>query len=538
MPTRPPHIICFAPYTDWSIHSARQVTILRALRMRGCSVTYLACDGAFSDCDLLQAANGAPPAKPANACLFCQARVASRLAGWEMPFRWLGQWLMTSDRQEAANWVNSLPPREYLNADFKTWPVGTWVKSSVHKHLRQNVLNFDDAATASVFASYLYSGVLASIALDRVFTEERPDAQLLFNGRMGVTRAALELGRLHGIRTICEERGYAPGRLMLFENANCLNYEGLKHLWSMWSEVVLSTVETTELQNFLVNRWMGRDGDISVFSSRLGSSSNVLESLGLDPSKPSWVLFTSSLDEAADLDTTNDVFASQYEWIATTLDFVRAHAGVQLVIRVHPNAGSKKSLGRNNQDLDYFESLQQNLPTNARIVSSTSTLGSYDLAMAADLGLMWRSTIGLEMSAMGRSVVRVGSGPLETADFINAPRTPTDYLSLLGQRADQKTMHDIQLAARAWRFAYVFFFRWSFGFPLVHQPKWYAGEMAYEKLDALAPGRDKALDHICDVFTKKQPLLLGPDSHDSQNAALECHNIEKALGQLRAKLAL
>jgi hypothetical protein len=532
MPTRPPHIICFAPYTDWSIHSARQVTILRALRMRGCSVTYLACDGAFSDCDLLQAANGAPPAKPANACLFCQARVASRLAGWEMPFRWLGQWLMTSDRQEAANWVNSLPPREYLNADFKTWPVGTWVKSSVHKHLRQNVLNFDDAATASVFASYLYSGVLASIALDRVFTEERPDAQLLFNGRMGVTRAALELGRLHGIRTICEERGYAPGRLMLFENANCLNYEGLKHLWSMWSEVVLSTVETTELQNFLVNRWMGRDGDISVFSSRLGSSSNVLESLGLDPSKPSWVLFTSSLDEAADLDTTNDVFASQYEWIDTTLDFVRAHAGVQLVIRVHPNAGSKKSLGRNNQDIAYFDALQKTLPDNARLVPSTSMLSSYDLAMAADLGLIWRSTIGLEMSAMGRPVVRVGSGPLEPADFITGPRNRGAYLGQLAERVACKNAVDANVAARAWRFAYVFFFRWSFAFPLVSQPRWYAGEMAYDSLDALAPGRDNALDHICNVFQGKQPLLLGPNEHPSQTREQERRSILHALGQI------
>ena len=54
-----PHIVCLAPYTDWSIHSARQVTILQALRLRGATVSFVTCDGVFSDCDLFQEATGA-----------------------------------------------------------------------------------------------------------------------------------------------------------------------------------------------------------------------------------------------------------------------------------------------------------------------------------------------------------------------------------------------------------------------------------------------------------------------------------------------
>ena len=80
-----PHIVCFAPYTDWSIHSTREVTILHALRLRGATVSYVTCDGAFTDCDLLQESKGAPKQKPANACLICQANVATKLAAWGMP---------------------------------------------------------------------------------------------------------------------------------------------------------------------------------------------------------------------------------------------------------------------------------------------------------------------------------------------------------------------------------------------------------------------------------------------------------------------
>lgn len=86
MPRRNPHILCFAPYTDWSIHSAREVTIIQALRVRGCTATYVTCDGAFTDCDIRQQSTGGPAGRIANVCLVCQANVATRLAGWGMPY--------------------------------------------------------------------------------------------------------------------------------------------------------------------------------------------------------------------------------------------------------------------------------------------------------------------------------------------------------------------------------------------------------------------------------------------------------------------
>ena len=82
MNQHPPHIVCYAPYTSWSIHSARQVTILQALRLRGCSVSYVTCDGLYSVCDMIQAANGAALTPGIDACLVCQSSLAARLAAW------------------------------------------------------------------------------------------------------------------------------------------------------------------------------------------------------------------------------------------------------------------------------------------------------------------------------------------------------------------------------------------------------------------------------------------------------------------------
>jgi len=518
---RAPHIACFAPYTDWSIHSARQVTILQALRQRGCTVTYVTCDGAFSDCDLYQPSTGGPGARPADACSFCQARVATRLAGWGMAFHWLSRWLAIEDRRTAAAWVGALKPADYPSAHFNAWALGAWVKSSVHRHLRHNVLDLTDAQTTAVYGSYLYSGVLAAVALERLFAEEKPDAQLLFNGRMGPTRIALELAKARGIRTICEERGYIPGRMMLFDNVNSLDVRGLGELWTAWRDLPLSADEIAEIGATLSDRWHGRSTDISQFSAALGSTKNAVATLGLDPARETWALYTSSLDEATDLDTRGEAFPSQYAWIDATVDFVRAHPDLQLVIRTHPNAGSKKSLGRNDQDLAYFAALPARLPPNVKLVPSDSAFGSYDLAMAATLGLIWRSTIGLEMAAMGHRVMRVGNGPLAFAEFIRAPTSGDHYAELLSAALENRWTHRTDDTLQAWRFAHVFFYRWSLPFPLVNQPKWYVGEMAYDGMDALAPGQDAALDHICDVFMNGRPLFTAASKRAAETTDTE-----------------
>jgi hypothetical protein len=537
VPRRFPHIVCFAPYTDWSLHSARQVTILQGLRQRGCSVTYVTCDGVFSDCDLLQASTGAPAQKPANACSFCQARVATRLAGWGMPFRWLSNWLTTSDRTEAAKWVAGLKPDQYMTAAYEEWTVGAWVASSVHRHFRHNALDFSDPAVPPVFGSYLYSGLLACLALDRLFEEEKPDAQLLFNGRMAPTRIALELGKRHGMRTICEERAHVPGRMHLHDNANCQDISDVAKLWADWKSVPLTADEIDQVGAVLEDRWHARSIDVTMFSSGVGAGGNVWQALNLDRARPLYVLFSSSIDEAAGLDTSKNPFKTQYEWIDATVAYAAAHPHIQLAIRVHPNAGSKKSLGVNPQDAAYFAALTARLPVNVRLVPGDSPISSYDLAISSTVGLIWFSMMGLEMSALGRPVVRVaGSTFVEHADFIRAPRTAADYVRELDHFSSGGRAIDEAATVQAWRSNYIYFFRRSFDFPLVHQPNWFVGEMAYSSTDALQPGCDTSLDRICDVFMRGQALHGPAPARPADIAAAEKAAILKRIAPYNASV--
>lgn len=500
-----PHIICFAPYTDWSIHSARQVTILHALKQRGATVSYVTCDGVFSDCDLYQKSNGAPHGRQADSCLVCQSSVAARLAAWGMPYRWLGRWLSSEDFETASTWVAGLLPKDYPTATYGGWAIGAWMASSVHTHFRYNVIDPEAPDVMPVYGSYLYSGLLAALALDRLFEEEKPDVQLLFNGRMGPTRVALELAKDKGIRTLCEERSQVFGRITLFDNVNCLDLSAVDELWDLWRNQPLTEHEVRTLGALLEDRWRGTSKDVSVFSTGLQNSATA--ALGLDPSRPVWALFTSSLDETIDEPRSGGAFEDQYAWIDATLAFAKSRPDVQLVIRVHPNVASGESLGQNPQDVAYFEALPDRCPPNVIVVPSASQISSYSLAAEAELGLIWYSTIGLEMAALGKSVVRVGTNWLANCDFMLSATTPDAYATQLQNFESNDSVESAKdIAAAAWRFAYVWYYRQSWPFPLVKQPAWYRGEPAWQKVSELDEGQDETIDHVCNIVMTGAPL--------------------------------
>lgn len=529
---RPPHIVCFAPYTTWSIHSSRQVTILQALRLRGCSVSYVTCDGVFSDCDVLQPANGAPAKKPANACLICQSSAAARMAAWGLPYRWLGRWLATTDFAEAAAWAHSFKGPALAEAHFGEWNIGGWVASSVHKHMRHNELDLNDPQTAAVFASYLYGGRLAAVGFDRLLAEEKPDFLLLFNGRMAPMRTALELGKRRGIPALVEERGVVPGHMTFFENRSCVDSHDLVTLWRAWENVPLTAAELDAIGALFKERWRGMKDSV-VFMAGNQRADETRAALRLDPARPVWALFTSNLDEAGGTNLADGVFATHGAWVLASVDFARRHPAVQLVIRVHPNSGSQRSFAKNPQELAFYESIANSLPENVRLVRSDDTLNSYALASMADVGLTWHSTIGIEMAALGKPVVRCGSREHAAQPCLIMPETPAAYEDKLGDLLLGRAPDPLSCARPAWRFGAAAFFRYSFAFPLVKQTDWYMGDMNFSDYSELAPGNDVMLDRICAHVMEGAPLHPAPPERGATEAAAETDAILRWINEAK-----
>jgi hypothetical protein len=138
------------------------------------------------------------------------------------------------------------------------------------------------------------------------------------------------------------------------------------------------------------------------------------------------------------------------------------------------------------------------------------------------------STVGLEMAAMGRTVVRGGGGWCPDKSFLRHGDVPGRYDAVLDGVRARPGVTTAEIVA-TWRFAYLFFLRQSHAFPLVEVPHWSEGRMAYQTQDALLPGRDAGLDAICEGIMRGTSLAPVPEPRGGEVAAHEAALIAAAI---------
>ena len=154
---------------------------------------------------------------------------------------------------------------------------------------------------------------------------------------------------------------------------------------------------------------------------------------------------------------------SMSAWLARTLAFFADREDVQLVIRVHP--GERNLPGPSVTDL-VTEALPD-LPAHMRVVGAEDPVNTYDLIQAADLGLVYTTTVGLEMAMSGLSVIVVGRTHYRGKGFSIDPDNWDEYFAALsasladleGARLDEGRIE------QAWHYAYRFFFDYPQPFP-------------------------------------------------------------------------
>jgi hypothetical protein len=308
--------------------------------------------------------------------------------------------------------------------------------------------------------------------------------------------------------------------MTFFENRSCVDSHDLVALWRAWENVPLKAAELDAVGALFKERWRGMKDSV-VFMAGTQRADETKAALRLDPALPVWALFTSNLDEAGGTNLANGVFETHGAWVLASIDFARRHPGIQLVIRVHPNSGSQRSFAKNAQELAFYESLTDSLPDNVRLVRSDDTLNSYALAAMATVGLTWHSTIGVEMAALGKPVVRCGSREHSAQPCLLMPETPAAYARMLGDLIQGRAPDPLACARPAWRFGVAAFFRYSFPFPLVKQTDWYMGDMNFSDYSELAPGKDVMLDRICAHIMDRAPLHPTPPERGAAEASAE-----------------
>lgn len=355
--------------------------------------------------------------------------------------------------------------------------------------------------------------MIACFGIHRLLNYYNPDTLFVFNGRMSSTRIALELAKKLGVRVVTHERGFLKNSILLFENESCASLKPFKELWRIWKDIPLKHDELEKISKYLKDREEGKNLAWKAFSPEPQCIKNVCEQLKITLDKPVWVLFTSSEDEII-AERRKSSFSSQMEWILKTIEYV-SDKNIFLIIRVHPNLAGSKANGNSYQQLNMIYRIKDILPQNVRLVMPDDQISSYTLMEIATVGLVYCSTVSLEMACKGKMVLVAAESLVSDLPFVYTINSSSSYINLLDKLVSLPIgIRSTEIMRMAFRFAYSLFFRYNIPFPLVRMLNPHVGVLTYKSLEELKIRNNKNLDRIVKIILNEESVIPTPTEND------------------------
>ncbi len=183
--------------------------------------------------------------------------------------------------------------------------------------------------------------------------------------------------------------------------------------------------------------------------------------LNLD-SRPVVLLATNVLGDSLTLGR-NIFTASMAEWIKQTVQYFAKRSDVQLVVRIHPGERLMKGVS----SAEVIKEVLPELPAHIHLIGPLEKINTYDLMEIASLGLVYTTTVGMEMAMRGVPVIVAGQTHYRGRGFTMEPNSYTEYFKqlddvLINPLAKRLTAEQVEMA---WNYAYRFFFDFPIAFP-------------------------------------------------------------------------
>lgn len=186
------------------------------------------------------------------------------------------------------------------------------------------------------------------------------------------------------------------------------------------------------------------------------------KALGLDD-RPVVLLAANVLGDSLTLG--RNIFAeSMSEWITKTVQYFAKRTDVQLVVRIHP--GEKIVPQAKSMGTVVREALPE-VPSHIHVIGALDNVNTYDLIEIANLGLAYTTTVGVETAMNGIPVISCGQTHYRNRGFTIDPNSWDEYYSTLENVLANLPAHRMtdEQTAKAWNYAYRFFFEYPRPFP-------------------------------------------------------------------------
>lgn len=338
--------------------------------------------------------------------------------------------------------------------EYRGVPIAEYAAATTRKYFRQYRIDLTDERTAEVYQRFLQSAQVLTDAYERVF-EHDVCAVIVYEDHYVHGGVPIALAEQYGVPAYSVETGYRDGTLVFGKSTN-------RNTQPQYTdrEFVRETIATplTEAERREVDRLIDKresgSGSVYNYSARTDVSvdGDAEMTVGVFTNLP-W-------DASLELEGSEMAFADVFEWLGTTIDRLGGRNGVKLVVKTHP---AELVYGTNESVSGWIDSEYESLPGNVRVLGPDTDVNTYELIEDLDAGIVYASTVGLEMAYHGLPVVVAGDTHYRGLGFTHDPDDASAYADLLASIDDLSPRPKTRERAR--RYAHVLFVRKHVSFP-------------------------------------------------------------------------
>jgi len=329
---------------------------------------------------------------------------------------------------------------EYRGVDVSNYALAT-----TRRFLRKYTVDFTDADDRSVYNRFLAAGIGLVDATHAIIDEHDIATTIGFHAPYVYGGTIMATSREREIPTFNQEGGFLREGTLMFGNMavgdGIALYSAEGVLENKLSKPLSETDEEMADEYMLGWRTGANARDIHQYTE------SATRSLDINTDNPTVGLFSNLLWDSS-LIGTDLLFEDPFEWVNETIEFCAAE-GVTLVVKPHP---AESHVGTNEPIeaaiRDHFDSL----PDNVVLLSADTDVDPYRLANQLDAGIVYNSTLGLEMAYDSIPVIVAGETHYRDCGFTFDPDTRDEYFSILGNCDELTVTPDMK--DRAKRYAY------------------------------------------------------------------------------------
>ncbi len=403
--------------------------------------------------------------------------------------------------------IDGLSVDAMAKVKYQDIPLGEIVLPALRWELRRHHLN-DDESTRFLYREFILSAWNVGREFLTLLGQVEPSLVIVFNGQFFPEAMVRYLAIQRGIRVITHEVGMLPFSGFFTDG------EATAYPMDIPSTFQLTEKMDLQLDSYLSARFKGdfKMAGIQFWQGMRGLDLKFLDkAAGFSQIVP---IFTNVIFDTSQPHS-NTLFPEMFTWLDLVHEVIQRHPETLFVIRAHPDELRPGSAKQSRETVrDWVKQNQVDRLANVIFVDAVEYLSSYELILKSKFVLVYNSSIGLEASILGATVLAAGRSRYTNYSTVHYPENSIDYFALLEKLL---TTNKVKAPAghrdNARRFLYYQLYKTALPFGEFLAESHRPGLVLMNKfeVDRLKPEKSIAIRTILNGIQKQLPFILNDE---------------------------